>query len=193
MKKIVFLVVILLAFAFTKTDRAIKSTSVVISPKSSLMVKGSTNINNFKCIYNIEKLNNPIPVLYFLSNNQLKFKETVLILDNKCFDCGGKAINNDFQKILKTESYPQIKMFLKQVNGLEFNKDLEALVDIEIAGVKKPYTVVVNISKENELTINGGLKINLKDFNIESPKKLFGLIKIDEMIEIDFSLLVKEK
>ena len=192
MKKIMFLVSILLAFAFTKTDTAIKSTSVVISPKSSLMVKGSTNINNFKCIYDIEKFNSPIPVIYYLSNGKLKFKETVLILENKCFDCGGRAINKDFQKILKTESYPQIKMFLKQVNGYDLNKSLEALVDLEIAGVKKPYTIKVNISKENDLTINGGLKINLKDFNIESPKKLFGIIKIDEIIEIDFSLLVKE-
>ncbi|GAA4302480.1 YceI family protein [Aestuariibaculum suncheonense] len=191
MRRVVFVVFILAALAFTKTDTAVNTTSVVVSSKSTLVVKGTTNVNAFSCVFDSKRLKNPISVTYFSNGQKLKFKETALVLDNGCFDCGGKGINRDFQKILKSETYPQIKLILKETSSLEDKSDVQTLVDVEIAGIKKEYKIPVTVRNNGTTLINGGLKVCLSDYNLEQPKKMFGLITVDDEIHIDFNLVVE--
>ena len=46
--------------------------------------------------------------------------------------------------------------------------------------------------KDENLMINGKLKLNIKDFSLEPPKKMLGLIVVSEIIEINFKLVLKE-
>lgn len=191
-KKVILFVAVLMAMAFTNRDSAIKNTSVVISTESSLMVRGTTNVSNFVCGFNINKFKNPIPVIYYLQGDKITFNKTALILDNNCFDCGGKGINSDFQKILKSDKYPQIFLFLKEINHIENSSDVYASIDIQMAGLTKNFKVPVKIKKNNSLLITGDLALKLSDFNLETPKKLFGLISVNDKIEIFFQLAIKE-
>ena len=190
--RVILFVCVAITLAFTNRDSAIKSTSVFLTADSSLVVRGTTNINTFTCGYNINKFKNPIPVIYFLEDNKIRFSKTALVLDTDCFDCGGKGINSDFQKILKSDKYPQIFLMVKEINHLENTADVQASVDIQISGITKNYKVPIKIKNSNKLLITGDLSLNLRDFNIEAPKKFFGLITIDNKIEIVFQLAVKE-
>ncbi|WP_308991163.1 YceI family protein [Mariniflexile litorale] len=192
-KKVLFLISILTTIAFTTRDSIIKSTSVIITPQSSLKVKGTTNVSDFSCVFNINKFKNPIQVFYHVENGKIVFNKTALVLENDCFDCGGRAINNDFQKILKSDKYPQITLFLKEINQTENMRDVQASINIEIAGVTQDYKIPVKVKKSNDLFISGDLVIRLSDYNLETPKKLFGLISINDIIKIDFQLLIREK
>ncbi|MBP0905393.1 YceI family protein [Mariniflexile gromovii] len=192
-KKFVFLIAILTAVAFTTRDSVSKSTSVVITAESSLFVKGTTNVSNFSCVFNINKFKNPIQVTYHLKSDKMVFNKTALILETDCFDCGGKAINSDFQKILKADRYPQIKLYLKEISQIENTLDVHALVNIEIAGITKSYKIPVKVKNNETLRIAGDLRISLSDYNLEAPKKIFGLISVDDKIEIHFQLGVIEK
>lgn len=191
MRRVVFIVFILAALAFTNKDTAVNNTSVVVSSKSTLVVKGTTNVNSFSCVFDSKRLKNPVSVTYFSNGDKFKFKETALVLDNGCFDCGGKGINRDFQKILKSESYPQIKLILKETSSLEDKDNVQTLVDVEIAGIKREYKIPVTVKKNTGTLISGGLKIRLSDYNLEQPKKMFGLITVDNEITIDFNLVVE--
>jgi hypothetical protein len=192
-KNFILFVFIITACAFTNRDSDFKNTSVVITTESSLMVKGTTNVNTFSCIYDIDKFKNPIQVFYHLESDKMIFNKTALVLDSNAFDCGGKAINNDFKKILKADKYPQITLFLKEISLFENSKDLHASVNIQIAGITKPYKIPVKFKKNNHMLISGDLAISLTDYNLEAPKKLFGLISVDDKIEIKFQLVVQEK
>lgn len=191
-KKVLLFVSVLMAMAFTNRDSAIKNTSVFITTESSLLVKGTTNVNTFTCRFNINKFKNPIPVIYYLEGDKISFNKTALILDNNCFDCGGKGINSDFQKILKSDEHPQIFLFLKEISQIENGKDVYTSIDIQMAGLTKNFKVPVKIKKNNNLVITGDLALKLSDFNLETPKKLFGLISVNDKIEIFFELAVKE-
>jgi hypothetical protein len=193
MKKLVFLVSIFFALAFTNKDASFKSTTVVITSESSVVVNGTTNVNSFKCNYNIDKFKNPIPIFYHLENDKMVFNKTVLVLDSNSFDCGGNAINKDFKKILKADAYPQISLFLKQIINGDNKNTVNALVDLEIAGVKKPFKIPVVIDSDNHISVKGKINISLKDFNIEAPKKFLGLVIVNNNIDIDFKLVVKEQ
>lgn len=191
-KKFILLVYIVMALAFTQGDSAIKSTSVIITPESSLMVQGTTNVNTFTCFFDINKFKNPIPVIYYMENGKMQFKKTILILDNSCFDCGGKAINNDFQKILKSDKHPQIFMLLKEISNFEGNGEVMALIDIQMAGITKTYKIPVKVKNNDKLLITGNLAISLNEYGIEPPKKFLGLVTVHDKIEIFFQLAVRE-
>ena len=191
-KKVLLFVSVLMAMAFTNRDSAIKNTSVVLTNESSIMVRGTTNVNSFNCGYKINKFKNPIPVTYYLEGDKIRFNKTVLILDNIFFDCGGKGINSDFQKILKSDKYPQIFLFLKEISQIENSSDVHASIDIQMAGLTKNYKVPVEVKNNNNLLITGDMALKLSDFNLETPKKLFGLISVNDKIEIFFQLAVKE-
>lgn len=192
MKKIVYFFSILLLLAFTNRG-VLKNTSVVITPKSKLVVKGKTNVNTFDCAFNIQELKNPIPVFFEIKNNKMVFSKTELVLENACFDCGNKGINKDFQELLKSKKYPQIFLKLNELEKID-KKDsfLQATIQLEIAGITKQYQIPVTLDGENDLFVKGLLELNIRDFNIAPPKKFFGIVSVNEIIEIGFQLLIRE-
>jgi YceI-like domain len=191
MKKILFFISVLTTLAFTSTF--VGSTTVIITPSSKLLINGKTNVNSFKCLYNVLKLNKPIPVFFKEHQDKIIFEKTTLVLENANFDCGGTGINNDFQELLKTETYPQIFIKLKEISKDPNNKTMvQTLLDLEIAGVTKSYTIPVQLVGDDIMSIKGILSLNIRDFNLDPPKKALGLIVVKDTIEIDFQLMVKE-
>lgn len=190
MKKILFFVFIVASLAFTKGDANVVETLVVVTPDSTLSVNGVTNINTFECNYNVSQIKNPISVFFEKIEGKLIFKKTALILENTCFDCGGKGINSDFQKILKSDEHPKIHLFLKELEPI--NDKALVHVEIKMAGVTNKYKIPVTLTEGNNIFIQGKVNISLKDFEMKPPKKLFGLIEVEDDINIDFKLEVEE-
>lgn len=191
MKRILFFVSILATLAFT--NELVKSTSVIIAPSSKIVIKGRTNVNTFKCQYNVLKLSKPINVYFRKQSDEIVFEKTTLALENANFDCGGKAINNDFQELLKSETYPKIFIKLKEISKYPNDENrIQTLLDIEIAGVSRSYSIPVEFENEDTLIIKGLLTLNLRDFNLEPPKKALGLIVVKDTIDINFQLRVEE-
>ena len=192
MKKLIFIIVIFFTLAFTKI--MVNNTSVVILPKSELFIKGKTNVNNFTCNFNLNEINDPIPLYYKVVDDKIIFEKAKLVLGNDCFDCGSKGINKDFKKLLKTETYPEIKLHLKEINKVDQNqKTVNAKVKIFIAGKTKSYTLPITIKDNKDICVCGKLKINITDFDLEAPKKALGLIVVSDEIEINFNLTFVEK
>ena len=191
MKRILFFISIIILLAFTKRDAITKNTSVIITSESSLLVRGTTNVNTFTCEFNINKFKNPIRVVYHIEDDKMIFNKTALILNSDCFDCGGKAINNDFKKILKSNKYPQILLFLNEISHFENKSYVQASLEIEIAGITKNYKIPIKVKKNKEMLITGDLTVSLVDYNLEAPKKFFGLIFVEDIIEIYFQLEIK--
>lgn len=192
MKKIVFLLIIFTAFAFT-TAVMYNDTSVLITSESHLFIKGKTNVSKFKCEFNINQINEPIPLYYKVIDNKLVFEKAKLTLDNHCFDCGSKGINRDFRALLKSEEYPEIQLYLKEIKKIEANPaEVNALLELCIAGKSKSYRMPLLIDDDENICVSGSLKLDITDFNLEAPKKALGLIVVSEDIEINFQLNFKE-
>lgn len=123
-------------------------------------------MHNFSCAFDSKRLKNPISVTYFSNGEKLKFRKTELVLENDYFDCGGKGINRDFQKILKSENHHQIKLILKETSSLVNNATIETLVDVEIASIRREYKIPVTVKNNGTTLINGNLKVRLSDYNL---------------------------
>jgi len=173
---------------FAQNDFATKTIKILAT--SELTIKGDTNISEFECVFNTIYLEEFSEVAYIKSGNNISFKNATLSLKNKGFDCGNKVINKDFHSLLKTKEYPIITMELTKITIDKYQKG-KAFVKITIAGIKREYTFPINVISSPMNRFIGKLKLDIRDFNLEPPKKMFGLIVIDKEIEIDFNLVAK--
>ncbi|RPD99984.1 YceI family protein [Aureibaculum marinum] len=193
LSRFILLSLYVLTFSFTNTDSVIGKTSVVITPDSSFSLKGSSNVNSFSCTFNVEKINNPIDVTYHVYGDKISFSNTKLVLDNSYFDCGHNKINDDLNELLKSEKYPKIFIYLKEFSSDKNESKVNTIIDIEIAGIRKTYNIPIQVdNSNNNMQISGNLNVNLSDYKLQAPKKLFGLIRVEDTIEINFNLSVRE-
>lgn len=193
MKRLLFILPFLVLVSFSTITPSKTSTSVLITSQSKLHIKGTSNVTDFTCQYNIQNLDEPIRVHYEKLNNVIKFEKSILILENNGFDCGGKGINKDFHGLLKSDEYPRIILRLKQIK-LKPNKEhiADALIEIEIAGLTHTYHMETEFHQDEDWHISGQLKLNITDFDLKAPKKMLGLIVVSEEIQINFDLIIKE-
>lgn len=163
--------------------------SIEILPNSELSITGDTNINAFRCEFNTFFLEQCREVVYHKVGNHIRFENAILSLKNEGFDCGNRPINKDFHALLNTKEYPKITLELTEIN-LEHSNRGKANVKITIAGKENNYSLPIGIVSAPTHCFIGKLKLDIRDFGLQLPKKFFGLIVIKEEIEIDFNLSV---
>ncbi|WP_339609133.1 YceI family protein [uncultured Planktosalinus sp.] len=172
----------LLSFSFINNEST-HQVRVHLTAESFLYIKGTSNINTFTCVYDAKTLSRKIPVTYTKSSGSYYFENVSLQLKNDGFNCGNKMINKDFHDLLQTETFPSIQF---QLNELIMKQNqLEAKVTLQIAGIKKQYSVPVKTHGELA-PIEGLLCLNITDFGLTPPKKMMGMIVVKEDIEIVF-------
>ncbi|MCZ8196196.1 MAG: YceI family protein [Flavobacterium sp.] len=160
-----------------------------ISPKSEVTINGKSNVNSFQCKYNSNYLEDEILVTTFKNNEtKITLSNAKIAIKSKGFDCKNKMITKDFKTILKADDYDNINIELKE---LDINNNyLMTKLNIEIAGKSKEYVIPMAFNEKNS-NVKGTLRLNIKDFNLKCPKKIFGLIEVNDNIDINFNLFLQ--
>jgi hypothetical protein len=192
MKNVILSFICLLMLGFSTNNSGFKTAEFLIEGNSELGIAGSTNVNEFNCNLVFSDINSKVKALYQKDSNKIKFQDANLSLANECFDCGSRMMNSDFLEMLKTERYPNIALDLKEIiiNPKNPNENI-ALLNISLAGSSKLYSIWLNVNQSNKINASGCLKLNLSDFNLEPPKKMLGLVVVDDAIEINLDLRIK--
>ena len=176
-----------------KANEETSETTVFFSSDSYLKINGKTNVSKFNCSFNIQAFSNEIKIGYKELENSIQFNSATIQLPNIEFHCGGKAINKDFRKLLRTDEYPKITLSLKEISKQnETSEFINATLSITICNISKDYKIPVKIIKGNEIYVQGLLPIDITDFNLEAPKKMLGMVKVSPEIEIEFALKINE-
>jgi len=183
------------------TDLAPRQVHLNMEPGSYLLIQGESNVNKFQCNY-LDLHADTLDVKVYWQDECLVFQDATIRLDIRAFDCGNRQMNRDLQDLLKTQNYPYISIDILCIDvsstegsliiPVRQNPDkIAILTRIRIAGHEKQQRVPVEIfKKDNERNYTGSILLNLKDFNLEPPTKLMGLIRVDKMIEVHFYLKV---
>lgn len=190
--RILSLVSLFLLFPANSAGQDFKETRIKISENSQINIQGDAGIASFTCEFDTNYLQTPKKILYRKENSTIVFSDAELILENRGFDCGNKSRNNDFHEMVRTEEYPQMKVKVKEVM-LQNDIEMNANVSIRIAGEENDYTIPVEIIEDPELQIKGQFRINVTDFGLEPITKMFGLIKVDEVIDINMDLIIQSE
>ena len=189
MKKLMLIMTLLLSDVLN-AQNVFDKTAVRVMPSSELTITGETNINSFKCIFDTSFLNDREEIRFSTGKDLIKFSGAVLTLETRGFDCGSKAINRDFRDLIKADKYPQLFLELSEVK-LKSRTNGVAKICITIAGRQKVYDVPVEIINGELSRFIGQLSLNINDYGLEPPKKLFGMIVVKDEIDIIFDLKIK--
>jgi hypothetical protein len=162
----------------------------VIEKNSSMSIEGSSNINAFTC--DITEYLNQDTLLYSRDDKskKLMFLNSVLNIEINRFDCHQKYITADFRKILQSDKTPCLKVKFISLDELAIGGIVKGVVEIEIAGQKKRMEINYSVQQygNSQLQLLGSKLMQFSDFNLTPPRKLLGLIHINEDIKVNFHL-----
>lgn len=195
MKKMLFYLFILWAGATTSQTRV----SVDILKNSSITIHGSSNLLTFKLVHDGNKLPQKTLTLTATEcNNRIYLNQNQLSIDVRNFNSDNKMALRDFRKLIKSDAHPTLLVelnHLETVSGKEQNQRFskgKASVNITITGVTNQYQIPVSSNRMGEkITIDGSQRINIRDFGLEPPVEMLGLLKVSEWIKIEFQMVCK--
>ena len=87
-------------------------------------------------------------------------------------------------QFLSLNKYPEMKGIQENINGQ---------VKIELSGVTKSYEVNYKFIMDDKkiLQLIGERKVNFSDFNLTPPRKLGGIIRVNDVLDVGFNLKIK--
>jgi hypothetical protein len=115
----------------------------------------------------------------------------------QAFDCGKKQMTQDLQEALKMDAHPSIRFELihatvkSPIDTSDQWRRVEVLGALTIAGTKRltRLSALGRAIDAERFRVRGCHPVRMTYFNIEPPTKAFGLIKVDNRVEVQFDLL----
>lgn len=195
--KIRLLLSALLLIIVTYHTKGQSNASIQLNPKSVLSIHGSTNLLTFTLKQSGEKIRKtPVMVTASMHENIIRPGSNNLQLRVKNFTSNNHIAQREFYKLMNADQYPFLNIRLEQ---LELNPNTSgttnlsgmAATRITITNVTQNITIPINIARQgNTFAVTGKKQINIKDFNLEPPVAVLGLVTVSEWIEIDLDLSI---
>lgn len=148
---------------------------------SFVLIKGTTNVNTFKCTNDNFHQQAPLSLEALQKN---KFTETNISFAVKDFDCKNKVMTNDFQNTLNAEKYPFLAVTFISMDKVSESK-FKACVQVKMMNKLKKYFVDFALMDSKLI---GSKTIFFSDFDIVPPKKFGGLVYVKDALDLSFSL-----
>ncbi|WKV13417.1 YceI family protein [Marivirga harenae] len=151
---------------------------------SYVEIHGTTNVNSFNCSYRANLPENEFEVAIYQKGNEIEIQHEALFLKVLNFKCPNSQMTDDFHDLLEYENYPYI--IFKMTKITDHNM---AHIMIEMAGEKQNYKVKVeNSLHNNAITSSAIMQLCITDFGLEAPEKFFGMVQVNENIEVEFKI-----
>lgn len=189
---------ILLLIAFCGVSNSQTKVTVALDKSSILTIHGSTNLLSFKLMqFGAKIMSKPISVIATQQGAKLFLSQNKLSIGVNNFKSDNIIAQTEFYKLMKSDKYPYLKIQLNHFvlgESSERNQPTqgEASIDFTITGVTKQYNIPVTASlKRDYVTVSGIKKMNIRDFGLEPPVAMLGLVRVSEWIEIEFRILCK--
>lgn len=173
-----------------------RSARWVVQQGCSLKVAGKTNVNKFNCV--VREYCNPDTLSFYQtgSNSAIPLSGS-LSIPVTSFDCFNSIMTNDLRKSLKSKEYPHLKIrFLSFRKFPQLKASEETIcgtVQIDMAGAAKQYNVAYRICMDDKQVIHliGNQVIRFSDFNLSAPRKLGGMVKAEDELNVEFYINFK--
>lgn len=188
-----FLLITILTAGAVNAQTSSAAVAVDVNKNSSLSINGSSNIVNFKLIQSSENFIQKNMIITASQNDKkLYLSENQLIVPIRSFTSSNKMALRDFYKLLKSDEYPTMDIHLYYIHLPDTTDSTAgiAVVDVTITDVTKKYNFPFKIEKNGTRYIfNVEKQINIRDFGLEPPVQMMGMLKVDEMININLKMI----
>jgi len=151
-----------------------------------IVIQGSSNINKFQFINHNPQIN-PSAGTHQLPNPYQQIRIPV-----HAFTGPGNRMLNDFFKMVNATEHPYILIEIEPRELADFDETTGMTnfrTDITLAGVTQTYVVPCEtvFCETSGFILKGDLEIELTDFKIDPPEKVFGAVKVNNEVFITFA------
>ena len=169
----------------------------IVEKNSTLLIEGSSNINQFAC--DVRKYLH-CDTLTFATDAKVKrlhFQCRTVHIDVSEIDCHHKFITADLRRTLQHQQYPFMKIHFVSLDdpfAIRVGQPLNGIVEIELAGSirRVEMSFVVKSHAGRLFHLSGSKNLVFSDFNLEPPKKLAGLIRINDDLKVTVQLFFRK-
>lgn len=179
------------------TSGEARNISYTLGEESWLRLSGTSSVNCFECISISESAKGNMEVITDDSEDIITFSNALLNISVKSFDCLNPRLTKDMQNTLGVEKYPNISIELLEVFNSEATTQngsgmINAMISIKLNGYRKVVEIPVKWTavEEDKYRFSGSGALRMSDFGISPPSPMFGLIKVNNEIQISFNLSV---
>lgn len=169
---------------------------IIQEDQSKLWIEGDSNVKSFTC--DAEE--------YQADAQQLQAEQeeitegannlsVTLQIGVKGFDCGRRKMNSDLYEALKSDKFPYIEFTYtstEEINYVEEDERYEVTVngDLTVAGVTQQirFTLDGFLLDNGNLRARGEKEINMRDYDVEPPVAMLGIVRVDEHLTVHFDL-----
>lgn len=176
------------------------SYTYTIREESWVSLSGSSNVNTFECFSNSKHSGGDLVVNINSGTKEINFSNAQMNLNIKSFDCKNPILNKDLYKALGADDVPYISIELieaiptRQMQaGQILTGTIRATIAITLNNKCKMVEIPIDWQRvgPTNFRFTGSKQMNMTDFDITPPSPAFGLIKVDNHISINFSMLVE--
>ena len=115
-------------------------------------------------------------------------------------ECGNTRMHRDLNRAVKSDKYPEIRYWFTAIEGaprIVTDGGLTSLaVDVKgklfLAGITREviHTATIELVEGNLIEASGELALDMRDFDIEPPTALLGLIRAHAELKVSYRLLL---
>lgn len=171
--RVLYLIIAVILFSFAPTNE------MLVITEKQIKVSGVTSIGKFTCDYCIDDMKDTL-----ISNRTNRSGTLQFTIPVDDFSCGNFMLNKDFRKTLKSDEYPsakvQVSNLVKKENGYFCH------LRLQIVGKELIFENFHLTKSDHKLT--GKLTLSFDELELKAPKKLGGLIKVDETLHLQIEL-----
>lgn len=164
----------------------------ILDARSELIISGSTNVNSFLCRTDCYEIRDTLQFINRGKDCEIQFSQKAMQIPLTSFNCGNELITNDFRDALDASRHPLLAvrfLSLDQQVVTAKSGSVAGVVEITLAGTTRTYPVLYAISGNgNMLTLAGARTVCFSDFNLQPPRKMMGLIRVQDNVEVEFQL-----
>jgi hypothetical protein len=163
---------------------------VVINERSSLRILGKTNVNKFECGFGGKIAADTLYIGSLKTEGEQVLRKAELRISVDDFDCGMKLMTEDMKELLNAKKFPFLSVTV--VSLKKRGTVHESIARFTIAGKSRDYKVPLTAKQSGDWTYCIGTnEINITDFGLTPPTKFWGAVKVDEIIQVEFNLILK--
>lgn len=162
-----------------------------------MRVNGNTNVNKFSCVIDGYSKPDTLSIHSICKDGTVTMSGSIG-LPVASFDCRNSVMTSDLRKTLKAKDYPKLSIHfvsLRQYPAFVSGKEVTCgTVTIELAGVSRKFAINYRVSKDGQevISLAGSQIIRFSDFGLTPPRKMGGMIKANDQLEVEFFLFFKK-
>lgn len=160
---------------------------------SEVSIEGAANIGSFKCFTQPLSREKPVSSCFLKTAERIEISQVEFEIPIDGIGCGNPLVVRDLREVLDSHTHPNIVFDLHELVAYDVNGKFykgKVTASTVVKGVKHDISIPVEVDEfsPNHFKVSGQTPIMLSWYGIDTPSKFFGLLTLDDRIDVCFEL-----